>query len=277
MNMYLTIDVGGSKILFATFSETGELIKSHKIKTPADYPDFIQTIKHSIGEVLEGKQPTACAIGLPGAIDRNNGIVTKFGNLPWENVAIRQDLQDVIACSIYLENDAKMASLAEAYALQEYYTRVLFITVSTGIGFGLVVDGKLDHSINDMGGHDLLVNHGGKEVAWESFASGKAIVSRTGKLASEIHDSGTWKQISKDIAIGLAQLVEKTAPQVIVVGGGVGAHLGKFQHFLFEELELRLTTRGVTVPQLRQAQHPEEAVVYGGYLLVKSHNNDQSN
>ena len=90
---------------------------------------------------------------------------------------VADDLKDTLKCPLYLENDAKLAGLAEAYELRDKYTRVLYVTVSTGIGLGLVVDGKIDYSVHDAGGRGMLMEHDGKLMAWEEFASGKAIVA----------------------------------------------------------------------------------------------------
>lgn len=273
--MILTIDVGGTKVLVATFSDDGKVAKTKKFKTPIMYPDFIVELKNTIAEILEGEQPEACSIALPGTLDRENGIALFFGNLPWENVAIRQDLSDAIHCPIYLENDAKMAGLAEADAVSDLYSRVLYVTVSTGIGLGLTVNGIIDQTVSDAGGKAIMLEHQGKIMAWEEFASGKAIVAQTGKMASEITDERDWYLVARNIAIGLTDLIVLLSPDCIVIGGGVGSHLDKFQEKLFSELEL-YHNKMVKMPQIRKAQHPEEAVIYGGYLLARQHLHDAS-
>ncbi len=268
--MYLTIDVGGSKVLIATFSSDGNLQKSTKFKTPIMYPDFILELKKEIKGLLGDEHPDSCAIALPGTLDRENGVALFFGNLPWENVKIRDDLSDTLHCPIYLENDAKLAGLAEADAVSDLYSRVLYVTVSTGIGLGLTVDGEIDYSVKDAGGKAIMLEHQGKIMAWEEFASGKAIVAQSGKMASEITDESDWYLVSRNIAIGLISLITTLSPDCIVIGGGVGAHLEKFHEKLHDELELYRSKMIVNMPQIMKAQHPEQAVIYGGYLLCKS-------
>jgi len=261
-------------VLVATFSEEGEKIKSEKFKTPIMYPDFIEELKKVSIKLIDGVQPKACAIALPGTLDRDNGIVLFFGNLPWENVSIRQDLSDTLQCPIYIENDAKLAGLAEADAVKELYSRVLYVTVSTGIGLGLTVGGKIDYSVKDGGGRAIMLEHQGKIMAWEEFASGKAIVAKTGKMASEITDEGDWYLVSRNIAIGLINLITTLSPECIVIGGGVGSHLEKFHEKLHDELELYRSKMIVKMPQILKAKHPEEAVIYGGYLLCKQYSEE---
>ncbi len=269
LSMYLTIDVGGSKVLVATFSKEGEKIKSEKFKTPTMYPDFIEELKKVTIKLLDGEQPEACAIALPGTLDRDKGVALYFGNLPWENVSISNDLSDTIRCPIYLENDAKLAGLAEAFDVKDLYSRVLYVTVSTGIGLGLTVDGKIDYSVKDAGGRAIMLEHQGKIMAWEEFASGKAIVAQTGKMASEITDEKDWYLVARNIAIGLIDLITLLSPDCIVFGGGVGTHLEKFHEKLHEELELYRNKMIIKMPQILKSKHPEEAVIYGGYLLCK--------
>lgn len=275
--MILTVDVGGSKVLVATFSANGKIEKSLKFKTPIMYPDFIDELKIIIKKLVGSKQPEACSIALPGVIDRENGIAIKFGNLPWENVRIRDDLSDILHCPIILENDAKAAGLAEADALKDLYSRVLYITVSTGVGVGMTIDGKIDHSVHDAGGRGIMLEHQGKIMAWEEFASGKALFNRTGKLASDLEsDSPEWYGIARNVAIGLINLIGSYNPDCVVIGGGVGSHLEKFHEHLHEELELYRSDLLQSLPQIRKAQHPEEAVVYGGYLLAKQNLNHET-
>ncbi|MBP6962589.1 ROK family protein [Candidatus Saccharibacteria bacterium] len=269
--MYLTIDVGGTKTLLATFSEAGEIIERFKFPTPKSYVDFIAELKVSVENICGGETPVSCSMALPASIDREKGIAEYFGNLDWSNVPIADDLKDTLKCPLYLENDAKLAGLAEAYELKDKYKRVLYVTVSTGIGLGLVVDGKIDYSVHDAGGRGMLMEHDGKLMAWEEFASGKAIVAQIGKIASEITDEKDWYFVARNIAVGLIDLIVTLSPEAIVIGGGVGGHLHKFKSHLDAELEIYRSKMITKLPEITEAKHPEEAVVYGGYLLCKQH------
>lgn len=267
--MILSVDVGGSKVLVATFSDEGKVEKTKKFPTPIMYPDFIDELKKVVAELTDGQAPEACTIAMPGVLNRDEGIVVSLGNLPWENLHIAEDLKDSIKCPIYLENDAKLAGLSEANLVKDLYSRVLYITVSTGIGVALTVDGVIDQSVHDAGGKGMMMEHQGKIMAWEEFASGKAIVEQTGKMASEITDDNDWYLVARNIAIGLSELITLFTPDVIVVGGGVGTHLEKYHEKLHEELEIYRSHMIEKMPQIIKAQHPEEAVTYGGYLLAK--------
>ena len=255
-------------MLVATFSDEGKMLESSKFKTPQVYSEFIIELKKEIQKILGGDQPQACTIAMPGRIDRERNVAIAFGNLPWRDVAVGDDLADVVTCPIYIENDANLAGLAEATSVLDTYRKTVYITVSTGIGGVLVVDGVMDPDTLDMEIGHSLYEHGGKLQRWEEFASGKAIVAHTGKMASEITDAKDWYLVARNIAIGMIDVIATLTPQCIVMGGGVGSHLEKFHEKLHEELEIYKDDM-LTLPQIRKAQHPEEAVVYGGYLLSK--------
>ncbi len=138
---------------------------------------------------------------------------------------------------VFLENDAKLAALGEAVLLPEF-NRVLYITVSTGIGGGLVINGRLDPSALDAEYGRMLLEHEGRLTLWEDFASGKAIVAKFGQRASEITDPRHWYIIARNIAIGLVDVIAATNPDAVVIGGGVGSHFSKFSDRLIEEVTL---------------------------------------
>lgn len=266
--MILTIDVGGTKVLLATFTPEGKKTSTIKTKTPETYAEFITAVKKACKELTKGQPPTRCAIAMPGTINRKDGIVESFGNLPWKNVPIVDDLHEFLACPIIVENDAKAAAVAEAEEVKDEFSRVLYVTVSTGIGLGMVVNGELDHSIHDAGGNAIKLEHEGKIQSWEEFASGKALVARTGKMASELTEESEWYVVARNIALGLTDVITLLSPECVVIGGGVGAHLAKFKHLLMNELEI-FTSRMISdLPEIRQAKNPEEAVLYGCFLLA---------
>jgi predicted NBD/HSP70 family sugar kinase len=168
-----------------------------------------------------------------------------------------------------------MAALSEARLVKDKYRTALYITLSTGIGSGFVVDGVLDpHTINAEVGHMIYPFENGYRT-WEQMASGGTVVEEYGQRADEITDPAIWTAISERIAIGLVNLSAALTPEVIILGGGMGAHLERFKQQLDEQVT-RLAPSGVHVPPILQAQHAEEAVLYGCYELARqkaSHGN----
>lgn len=264
---YLGIDIGGTKTLVARLSSDGVIEDQRRFETPKHYPVFLAELAQNLDE-LDLKDIRAAAVGVPGRLDREKGVAISCGNLGWKNVAIQADIQRLVQCSVVMENDAKLAGLSEAMLVQDQYQKLLYVTISTGIGTALIVNQTIDTAFGDSGGSTIIVEHNGKSVTWEGFASGKAIVRRFGKRAEDIHDAKTWRIIAHDLAQGLIDLIAITQPGVIVFGGGVGQFLDRFKKPLSAELQ-KFANPMLTIPPLRTAARPQEAVIYGCYDLAK--------
>lgn len=265
--MYLCIDVGGTKTLVASVDDEGVVMESHKFPTPKVYAEFLKEVTAVIDQ-LDAVDFAAVGIAVPGLVDREHGVGRAFGNLPWKHVPIQADLQRIVNAPVVLDNDANCAALSEALLLKNDYNVVLYVTIGTGIGTGIIVDGEIDPAFEDTEGGLMLIEHNDKLVRWQDFASGSAIFRRFGKRASDIEDAKTWKTISRDFATGLVQLIATIQPEVIVIGGGIGTHFKKFEKPLLAELK-KYETPLTPTPPIRMAQRPEEAVVYGCYTVAK--------
>ncbi|CAN5345991.1 ROK family protein [soil metagenome] len=266
--MYLGIDVGGTKTLVASLNNHGEIVESRKFPTEKNYDHFLLELRHALAH-MQHSDWQAAGVGIPTSrFNRTAGIAYRFGNLPWKSVPIQHDLEKILKCPVTIENDAKLASLSEAKLLKDKYQRVLYVTISTGIGYGLTVDCIIDSNIGDPGGRSMLIEHRGKFVPWETFASGKAIVEHYGKRAEDIHDEKTWSAIARNLKLGFLELIAVMQPDVIVVGGSVGNYFERLKKPLENELKA-YETPSLPIPPLLKAQRPEEAVVFGCYDLAK--------
>ncbi|HET9721896.1 MAG TPA: ROK family protein [Candidatus Saccharimonadales bacterium] len=266
---YLAIDVGATKTLFAVFSPDGQIIFKQKIATNPDYARFKDDIADQLNGDLAKFNFSHCCIALPGRLDLDKGVGIRFGNLPWQDIPVKADLQGLMPNTrVIFHNDAKLAGLSEAILLHKKYHKVLYITLSTGIGGAVIINDIIpaDFAVFEPGA--MLFEYEGKEMKWESFASGKALLARYGKLASEIEDENTWKAYAKDLTLGFEDLLATVQPDVVVIGGGVGAHFEKFQKYLETELK-QINNPLVPTPPLLKAQRPEEAVIYGCYEYIK--------
>ena len=265
--MYLAIDIGATKVLLAVFTRDGELVEQLKFATDETYEGLIRDLAVNIAQ-LSHKEFTQTVVAVPGRLDRRSGVALAFGNRSWTNVPIKHDVQNIVHSPVAIENDAKVAALSEAVNIKDEFKKVLYVTISTGISAGLVVNGVIDADLADSESGHMRLEHHGKLAMWQDFASGKAIVAKYGKRASEITDPHAWKVIAHNIAIGLVELVAVIQPEVIVLGGGVGTHFAKFKEPLLAELN-KYDVPMAPIPPIRRAKHPEEAVIYGCYLLAK--------
>jgi glucokinase len=266
--MYVAVDNGGTKTIIAVLDSHGVIQEQIKFPTSRDYDQFVKDLKEAKSK-LKIQEYSAGVGGVTGPkTDRINGIGISFSNLPWKNAPLLKDFEETFKCPMAIENDAKLAGLSEAMLIKDEYSKVLYMTVSTGIGFGLINGGVIDENIGDAGGDAIMLEHEGKMISWEDFASGKAIVERYGKKASDINDEQTWKSIAKDLAKGIIHLIAIMQPEVIVFGGGVGEHFEQFGKFLEEDIN-DYALPLIDVPKLIKAQRPEFAVIYGCYDLAK--------
>lgn len=266
--MYLGIDIGGTKTLVACLNNKGIVIESVKFPTSQVYTEFLKELAVTVANLATSKFLGTC-VAVPGRIDRQKGTVIALGNLPWSQRPIQHDIQKIVKCPVIIENDANLAGLSEAMLITQYAC-VLYITISTGIGTGIITNQEIDPEFWDSEGGHILLEHNGTLQQWEDFAAGSAIVKRFGKLAGEITDSKSWDIIVDNIAIGLYDLITFTQPDAVVLGGGVSTHFEKFGPKLVERLK-SLSTPLTPIPPILKAQRPNEAVIHGCFYLAKKY------
>jgi predicted NBD/HSP70 family sugar kinase len=266
--MYLAIDIGGTKTLVAALDDDGVITERVRFETPKAYSDFLKSLAENVAN-MSTKNFLACGVGVPGRLNRERSICIAFGNLPWENVPILKDLKKILDCPVVVENDANLAGLSEAMLLKARYNSVLFLTISTGIGTGVIYNQTIEPALLDAEGGHLLLEHNDKLEQWEDFAAGSAIVRRYGKQAKDITDEATWKHIARDLSVGLIDLLAVVQPEVVVLGGSVGNYFERFEKPLLgylKQYEMPL----VPIPPIMKAQRPDDAVLYGCYDVAKS-------
>jgi glucokinase len=264
--MYLGIDIGGTKTLVARLSDQGVIEESYKFPTPSLYRDLLKELAKIVVK-MSTKDFRAVGVAIPGKVNRDKGVGHAFGRLTWRDVPVQHDIKAIVNSPVVIDNDANLAGLSEAMLIPQY-ERVLYVTVSTGIGTGIITNQEIDPEFADSEGGEIMLEYKGKLQKWEDFASGKAIVSRFGKKASEITDPKIWEIIANDLSVGFFDLIAFMQPNAIVIGGGVGTYLDRFKKPLLEALK-KLETPITPIPPIYRAQRPEEAVIYGCYDLAK--------
>ncbi|HYF96476.1 MAG TPA: ROK family protein [Patescibacteria group bacterium] len=266
---YLGIDLGGTKTLIAVFDSSGNILNKIKIPTNPDYEVFIREVEKNVAS-LSTNTNIACCVTAPGLIDRKTGMVEVLGNLGWKHKAIRDDISKVIGnIPTIIENDARVAGVAEATNLAQEYEYVLYLTISTGIGGAFLRDGKIIHELQDSEvGHMPLV-YEDKIQRWEAFASGKAIVDRYGKNASEIDNEEDWKDIGERIAYGVAICCSILQPQAVVFGGGAGQYADRFNKYVKDYLEKNSDPIIKQPKALLAAKYGADPAIHGCFTILK--------
>lgn len=267
--MYLGVDVGGTKTLLAVFDSDGKVIFEHKIVTNKSYPKFLEQIRKAANSELKPFDLREICVAIPARVDRRRGLGLDFGNLVWHNVPIKDNFSKILkGLPVLVENDANLAGLSEAKLVLKKYKKTLYLTVSTGIGGGIIINGKLDPDFLDFEPGQMVIFHEGKLQTWEDFASGKALKKRYGKIAADLKDATSWRGYSADLAVGLQELLAVVQPKLVIIGGGVGSHFEKFSAYLEGELQ-KLENPLVPIPPIIKAHRPEEAVIYGCYDFIR--------
>lgn len=274
--MLVTIDTGGTKTLISSFGRDGKMGESIKFPTPGEPAEYAKALKQVVRERYSNKQVDAIVLAMPGVID--NGILRWAPNIGhgWDHVPIHHLLKDLLpGVPLLIENDVKLAGLGEARAMHTIPTSVMYISISTGIGIGVIENGRIDKAMRKSEAGHMFIEYDGRVQRYESFASGKAIVRVYKKFAREITNPRTWRQISDRISRGLLVLIPVIQPDVIVFGGSVGTYYPRYGEFLKDILVHHLPDH-IPCPKLVQAKHPEEAVVYGCYYYGVDYLADQA-
>ncbi len=302
------VDLGGTKILTALSDSKGN-IKAKVLKdTEADGGKevVIDNIKYSVYKVLEKagveiEDVAGLGLGVPGPINIEEGIIYNTPNLDLDNVNIIERLAG-LDLPIFLENDANAAALGEKYfGAGVKSDDLLYVTISTGIGGGIVIDGQVFHGSNAGAGeigHMTIIPDSkqkcgcGNYGCWEAVASGTALANKAKKelkagreslmgemLASldEINGEIVTKayregddlakeiivQTSEYLGIGFANLINIFNPEIIVIGGGVSNAWALFESKVEETIEQRAMDSLVKDVDLVVTELGSEVGVYG--------------
>lgn len=192
--MKIGVDIGGTKCAVVLGDENG-IAKKIKFQTTT-YTETIQNIIHAIREIGEGD---AIGISCGGPLDAKNGIILSPPNLPgWDEVHITEMLQAEFYIPAYLCNDADACALAEwKFGAGKGTSHMIFLTFGTGMGAGLILNGKLYSGACGMAGevgHIRMAAHGpvgyGKAGSFEGFCSGGGIAQLGKTLALEVLQTG---------------------------------------------------------------------------------------
>lgn len=265
--MIVTIDTGGTKTLISSFNAHGKMGESIKFPTPPDPKEYVKVLKSTVREHFSHEDVDIIVLALPGIVKA--GVAIWCNNLHWKDFNAHEQLHDMLPGVPFLvENDANLAGLAETRALNPIPVSSLYITISTGIGSGICTNGYIDPGTRYSEAGRALVEYDGKVREWESFASGHAIVDVYKQFARDITSKRTWRQISDRISRGFLAVIPILQPDVIIIGGSVGTYFDRYHEYL-EGILVEHLPAHIPCPKIVQAQHPEEAVIYGCYYYGK--------
>lgn len=263
--MIIAVDTGGTKTLIAGYDENGKITTQFKFPTPSKRSEYVETLTTHLNALFDPKsiKIDAIVIALPGII--RDGVAVWCNNLHWRNFDLGGELKGVLGgAPLFIENDANLAGLAETRLRDPMPLSSLYVTVSTGIGSGVITNGKIDPGLRHSEAGRALIEYDGVVREWETFASGKAIYTIYGKYARDIHSKRIWRNIADRISRGFLAVIPILQPDVIIIGGSIGTYFKEYESDLKGILKEKLPDH-IPLPKLVQAKHPEEAVIYGCY------------
>jgi predicted NBD/HSP70 family sugar kinase len=264
--MLVAVDTGGTKTLVASFLEDGRIGEQFKFPTPKTTHEWTVMLKEVLESHFGSEKIDAVVVAMPGIV--KNGVAVWCNNLKWANFDVLSALKGVLGgAPLFIENDANLAGLAETRQLKEIPHLSLYVTVSTGIGSGIITDGIIDPALRYSEAGRSLVEFDGSVREWETFASGKAIYKAYGKYAHDITSKRIWHNIADRISRGFLAIIPVLQPDVIIIGGSIGTYYEKYGKDLTGILKEHLPSH-IGMPKIVQAKHPELAVIYGCYYYA---------
>jgi glucokinase len=262
MSSVLAVDLGGTKICSALVNLKGQVIKQDMCLTMPDggFERVADRILTSLKRVMpEGEQPAGIGVAVPAYIDHCTDRIIFSPNLKWQDVDLKKKIEDGLGIPVWLDNDANLAALGEhRYGAGKGCNDLLYITVSTGVGGGLILGGNIyrgtfrgagefGHMIVDRNGPLCSCNNRG---CLEALASGTAIKrdaqklvnsgqgSRMLLLAGSVEKVDAWvvgqaaldgdpeaqailDRAGRNLGVAIANVVNLLNPEVFIIGGGV--------------------------------------------------------
>jgi glucokinase len=303
------VDLGGTNLRVAAVDEHGRLLEKITLGTHVSrgrdvvVAEMVETIRALALKLLRSGELQGIGIAVPGIIELETGIIRKSPNLPdWANYPVRDVIEKALGTSVILENDANAAALGEKWmGAARDFDSVCMITLGTGVGGGLVLDGKVWHGMNGMAGevgHMNVEPEGhpcgcGSIGCLEQYASATAIV----RMAREAIAAGAdtelrraaepgneefsarvvfqlaiqgdraaleiFNTVGRSLGRKIADLVNLLNLHMYVVGGGVSSAWEAFSPALFEELRKRSVVYVATTPK-----HPDNASPKAKHAIV---------
>jgi len=263
MKTYVGIDIGGMTVKGMIIDEDGVVLAEGVIETGCE--DGGDNMCNNIAKLIDemflsckaSRNFARVGVGCPGLIDSKEGVVVFAGNLGLKNYPLVDKLEGIIKMPVKITNDANAAALGEAkFGAGKEYSNSILITLGTGVGGGIVLDGKLFEGNKSAGaeiGHMVIERFGslctcGRRGCFEVYCSATALIKKTREVMEDNPGSRMWEKYTSEtatgrtafdyydtdiaakevidwyekyLACGIANLANIFRPEVIMLGGGV--------------------------------------------------------
>ena len=264
---YVGIDFGGMSAKAGLFDKNSKMLAKDTVKTSKDdnYVTTVAKMAQLVKKLCEEndvpiKSVRRIGLASPGVIDSKEGVVVRWGNYNWSDMPLARDMSEAVGAEVRVVNDANAAAYGEAiYGAAKAYKNSIFITLGTGIGSGIIIDGKLFEGVRGAGaeaGHMVIQVGGvpcgcGRKGCFEQYASASALIRDTKRAMFENKESIMWQMTGGDpenvdgktafaasregdaaaqtvvknyivyLGEGILNLVSIFRPEAVILGGGV--------------------------------------------------------
>lgn len=243
--MNIGIDLGGHTLSAALVADDSSIVEKRKIQTPSgrNPSEVMQAIQHMIEELSSGQLCHSVGIGVPGMLDSQREHICILPNFPgWEGLSIRKEIGKRVPFSVFMENDANCYAMGEGRAGKARGIRDFVVfTLGTGIGGGIVCDGRLLTGAHGMAGEFGHIATGNSEMICGCGAFGHLeTVSAADGIEREAVKSGfpqdmvllwerrqekdirpVWDRAFNSLARAIASVIHILDPELIILGGGI--------------------------------------------------------
>jgi predicted NBD/HSP70 family sugar kinase len=277
---FIGLDIGGTKFLVASATLDGTIIARVQQPTPRNLAAGLALLDSMIATVSAGLAPHAIGVAIGGPLDWQTGVVSPLHQPEWRHVPLKARFEERYGCPLLVDVDTNVAALGEYAYGGEPATRLLYLTLSTGMGGGFLIDGQIyrggngahpevgHQAINYRCAHPERVQCAcGAPDCLEALVSGNAIRRIYGVPAEHLN-AAQWAEVAYNLGQGLRNLAAIYAPDQIVLGGGVAVGGGApllqaAAQVLTERLKI------VPIPQLRLSQLGYDTALYGAIALAR--------
>lgn len=308
------IDIGGTKIALGLSDTEGGEPAFHRF--PTRLGDGPRRIMEAALDELErmagerGARVVAAGVGCGGPLDRGRGLILSPPNLPgWDEFPVVRMVEERLGVPVLLDNDANAAALGEhEYGAGRGFRHLIYLTISTGIGGGIIIGSRLVHGVGDGAGEvgHMVVEPGGPPCpcggrgCLEALCSGTSIARRAAEALSRgggpsslsrgggragditaraVADAAAqgdrlaaevWDETVRYLALGLSNIVAVLAPEAIILGGGVSTAGEQLLTPLRRLVRESVRIMPVERVQILQAALGADSAVYGALLLGRA-------
>jgi predicted NBD/HSP70 family sugar kinase len=278
MSVYVGLDIGGTKFMAIAVDKNGNTVKKIKHSTPVSFKEGIDLLHNMVAEVANGNKILGIGAAIGGPLDPEKGMVSPLHQPEWRNIPLKQIMEEKWNCPFYVDVDTNVAALGE-YHLGNYSEKTfLYMTISTGIGGGFLINGKIYHGLShpeighqtfnfkcshpenvtcECGVHDCL----------EALVSGNGIRRVYGKPAEKLNEE-EWDEVAYNLGQALRNIATILSPEVIVLGGGVAVGMGervfkKALKYMSDNAKL------VNIPKVKLSHFGYETALMGSIYFAK--------